>query len=351
VKSSATKIAEMARLLEIRQQSGYTTILVLGARTGAFYRRSSTLGELLMPFSERSFEKLSPTAVFGECHRVLSERSFSERDLHFILNVVIQEATVEDADICLAELIKQGYFGEIITTNIDDLLEQAFNEVQMREGQHYDVFIAGRSAPRHLVNSEHKLCRVIKVFGDFIARAYEVKRHRSYLDHQPDLKFYLERALGADILAIGLDPIWDAELINLIPPGEEQSSVWLVDEDQPHPESLIARTFQGRQTVYLTGRDFHYGGFLKGLHWQLTSRLPQSYQITQEILNELRTISNGYRSLRKERQETWNAVQAALREIDYLRREMSQNFQNLQVELSNLKKEIGHLKRQLRQGE
>jgi hypothetical protein len=336
-------ITEIAKLLAIRKQSGYSTTLVLGARAGAFYRQPRTFHEMIMAFSERSFEGLAAASAFGECYRVLNEHAFSERDLHSILRAAIQEVSIADADICLAELVKEEYFGEIITTNIDDLLEQAFNQVEMKEGQHYEVFIPGRNIGRHLLGSDKKLCRVTKVFGDLIARTYEIKRQRTYLDHQPELKAYLERVLSRDMLVIGLDPAWDAELIHLIPPGEDCGSAWFVDEDPPPAESAMARVFQSRQTQYLTGKEGNYERFFKALHWHLTSRTPSVYQDMQEILGSLRRINNEYRSMNRERRETREALQNVLSTVSLLHQKLDGRFEEWERRFRDVTAELSLL--------
>ena|SRR5579875_72861 len=345
--STESSIPEIAKLLDIRKQGGSGIVLVLGARAGAFYRLSSTFQEMIMGFSERSLQGLSRSAAFDECYRVLNEHSFSERDLDSIFQAALRDVTVTDADLCLADLVKEEYFSEIITTNIDDLLEQAFNQAGVREGQHYEVFIPGRSYEQRLQHPERRLCRVIKVFGDLVARVYDARRQRSYLDRQTRLKEHLQQVLESDILVIGLDPVWDAELIDLIPLDGGQSSTWFVDEDAPPAESRLARVFNARQALYLTGWDGHYDNFLKALFWHLKSSMPTNIRNFFDILSELRKINSEYKISQRERRETQEMLQTTLMQLSSLQQQTEQCFQLVTSELSMLREQLGSLQRLL----
>nr|BBH94271.1 hypothetical protein KTA_24700 [Thermogemmatispora argillosa] len=345
--ASESSIPDIAKLLDIRKQSGSGIVLVLGARAGAFYRLSSAFQEMVMGFSERSLQGLSKPAAFGECYRVLNEHPFSERDLDSIFQAALRDVTVTMADLCLAELVKEEYFSEIITTNIDDLLEQAFSLVEMREGQHYEVFIPGRSYEHRLLLPQRRPCRVIKVFGDLVARVYDARRQRSYLDRQAVLKSHLQQVLGSDILVIGLDPVWDAELIDLLPLDGGLSSTWFVDESLPPPESQMDRVFHARQALYLTGWDGQYENFLKALFWHLNSSIPANIRNFQDILNELRKINSEYTVTRRERRETREMLQDVLTQLSSLQQQTETGFQLFASELSMLREQLGSLRRLL----
>ncbi|WP_052887404.1 SIR2 family protein [Thermogemmatispora carboxidivorans] len=345
--SSESSIPEIAKLLDIRKQGSSGIVLVLGARAGAFYRLSSTFQEIIMGFSERSLHALARPTAFSECYRVLNEHAFSERDLDSIFHAALRDVAVTDADLCLAELVKEEYFSEIITTNIDDLLEQAFSQAGMREGQHYEVFIPGRSYEQSLLHPERRLCRVVKVFGDLVARVYDARRQRSYLDRKIKLKEHLQQVLGSDILAIGLDQRWDAELIDLIPLDGGFSSTWFVDEDLPPPESHMARVFNARQARYITGWDGHYDNFLKALFWHLKSSMPASVKNFFDILSELRKINSEYMIAQRERRETREMLQNTLMQLSSLQQQTEQCFQLVTSELSMLREQLGSLRRLL----
>ncbi|WP_376797442.1 SIR2 family protein [Thermogemmatispora sp.] len=347
--SSESSIPEIAKLLDIRKQSGSGIILVLGARAGAFYRPSSALQEIVMGFSPRSPERLSRPKAFGECYRVLNEHSFSERDLELIFQRALRDVTVTDADLCLAELVKEEYFSEIVTTNIDDLLEQAFSRVEMREGRHYEVFIPGRSYEEWLLHPERRLCRVIKVFGDLVARVYDARRQRFYLDRYARLKEYLQQALKGDILVIGLDPLWDAGLIDLISPEGGFSSTWFVNEELPPAESSMAQIFQARQSLYLTGWDGQYENFLKAIFWHLKSSMPTNISNFLDILSELRKINSERAAAQKERHEIQELFHSVLGQLSLLQQQTEQGFQLITSELSMLREQVGSLRRLLRE--
>jgi len=138
-------ISTIAKLLDVRKRNNHRAVLLLGARTGGLFR-SDHFYESLQEFSNRDFNKLSPLEKFNECHSILTSDHFSEAEIHSIVRTSLRDLTVTIADACLAELVKQGYFEEIISTNIDDMLEQALVEIEMQEQREFEVLIAGRGA-------------------------------------------------------------------------------------------------------------------------------------------------------------------------------------------------------------
>src|SRR5215472_936381 len=128
----------MAKLLKIRKDSHHPTVLLLGARAGRLFR-SEQFYEDLQFFSNVNFHGLPRIKQFTECYTILTSDKFSEWDLYSILQTALKDVGVINPDICLASLIKQEYFDEIISTNIDDVLEGALDQTEMRQGRDYEV--------------------------------------------------------------------------------------------------------------------------------------------------------------------------------------------------------------------
>src|SRR5947209_20140568 len=125
-------IQEMAHMLEIRKMSRHSTVLFLGARAGGLFR-SPAFYDAMQRFSKLNFTTLSLAAQFAECYQVLTWLQSSENELNNILYGILRHVEITEADVCLAELIKQGLFDIIVTTNVDALLEQAFLQVKDRK--------------------------------------------------------------------------------------------------------------------------------------------------------------------------------------------------------------------------
>ncbi|HLG61218.1 MAG TPA: SIR2 family protein [Ktedonosporobacter sp.] len=273
-----TTIAEVANMLEVRRKTNKRTTLVLGARAGGFFR-SKELLDILRRFSSHDFTHLTPLEQFAECYQVLNRRGqFSESDLDGILRQALNEVFISEADLCLAELIKENFFDTIISTNIDDLLERALERVDLKYHKDFDIIIPGHKATIYIDYTEKPFpYRIIKVFGDLSSRVYNIVERRKQitttrLGETEMLRALLERTLARDILVVGLDPIWDEELLVAFPPRSHATSYWYVNEQEP--DHLLQRTWQGGAVRLITGEDGNYGHFIKALHWHLRKEQP-----------------------------------------------------------------------------
>src|SRR5579859_2423022 len=168
---SQADIEEMAKLLKIRKNSHHPTVLLLGARAGRLFR-SEQFYEDLQFFSNVNFHGLPRIKQFKECYTILTSSKFSEWDLYSILQAPLKDIGTINADICLASLIKHKYFDEIISTNIDDVLEGALDQTEMRQGRDYEVMRIGLDTAYY---ERSNPCRIIKPFGDLVSRDYTIK--------------------------------------------------------------------------------------------------------------------------------------------------------------------------------
>jgi len=164
-------IREMANLLEVRKDSHHPTVLLLGTRAGRLFRSTHFYNNLQL-FSNRNFQEIPLISQFQECYAILTSDKFSETDIHSILRRSLKDVSVIDTDTNLASLIKHGYFNEIISTNIDDALEDALLQTGMKEGQDFEVISIGRNPPQ---DEKSCFCRITKVYGELVSRHYTVK--------------------------------------------------------------------------------------------------------------------------------------------------------------------------------
>ena len=265
IETSKSTIADMAYLLKSRKDNRNPTVLFVGARAGGLFR-SRELYNLGQLYTNRpSFRRLPLSEQFSECFKVLMSDRLGEADRHNLLIDSLRNQSFSPADVALASLVKEGVFDIIISTNIDGLLQEAFNSVNLRPGLDYQVRI-----PQRFFYSESESIftgskpTLIKVFGDLAAHQYRTKPSylRDYRDLRRDLGSYLRR----DILLIGFDPTWDQEIDDSFPFDEGQS-VWYVDEDLPAGTSRIARALDGRSGMKrIIGAYGTYANFLPTLH-------------------------------------------------------------------------------------
>src|SRR2546422_3487835 len=151
--ASRSDAPEIATLLEFRKKHNQRTVLFLGSRAGGLFR-SQQFYDTMWQFSKRDFAELSRFEQFSECYKILQEERFSERDRFSILSSSLRGVGTIDADVCLAELVKDGVFDVVISTNIDDLAEQAFIQVGMRELEDFQVLIPRRGTDLGIIHSQ-----------------------------------------------------------------------------------------------------------------------------------------------------------------------------------------------------
>ncbi len=133
----------------------------------------------------------------------------------------------------LAILVKTGYFDRVLTTNIDNLFEQALNGVGLRIGSDYEVI--SLISPQDSQKSWHSgsrfgnLLRIIKLYGDVgqsetILTPQEIEQ---VLESQSSIK----SSLKSHTIMVGYE--FESEAINrwltFVPGGE----LWWVNSSDP----------------------------------------------------------------------------------------------------------------------
>jgi hypothetical protein len=267
-------IQKIANLLEMRKESNHATVLLLGSRAGKLFR-SAVLYEVLQPFSQRNFDQLSHLEQFRECFHILTSNKFDETDIHSLLHSSLRNIGNADADILLATLLKYGYFHEIITTNIDNSLEGAMLTVGMKEGRDYEVT---RSTRNLIWVNTYIPYHITKAFGDFSSKDYIIKRNL-YLDNNQSLKGFLQSTLSGDVLAVGIDPVWDQDILRIIP-TIANGSVWLVSEEEDIIDKSpdLAALLHKRPSARILGHEGSYDSFISKIHNYLRGSNFSSYR-------------------------------------------------------------------------
>ena len=312
-------IAEIAHALKTRKNNNQSMVLLLGSRAGALFH-SQSFYETMKGYSNRNFNMLSRQEQFVECYKLLQQGRFGDREIHSILTHSLREKTAIEVNICLAELVKQDLFDIILSTNVDTFLEDAFKDAGMKEQHDFDVIIPKPDSSLHdLIYSDKRLsCKMIKAFGDLGPRVYSVAKRDFYLDSIHNLKGILEHILARDVLVIGFDPAWDAEMLRAFPAGN--GSLWLVTEEDVHNRHPLASLAKhGRQVKCITGKMGSSEQFLKALHWHFYERMPMSYQVVHDMNRELVALRNKLDKL----ETIYSEVQAVHKELLYLQEKCS----------------------------
>ena len=255
-------IQDIAKRLETRKQIQNSTVLVLGSRAGGLFR-SQSLYTTLSQFSSRPFSELPRIEAFEECYSILQRKEdLSASDVHGIINRAVQEVSFSGEDEALAQLIQQGYFSDIITTNVDDVLEEALRHVGLRTGRDFEILYPGMNRRLHPTTFSHKW--IVKVFGDFLSGNYAIKERTKYLT--TEVRSVLDTLLRKDVLMVGIDPAWDEELLLACPLLGD--TLWYVSEDTSLPP-LIERLMRSRSGAIFCGEDGQYSQFFPKLSQQM----------------------------------------------------------------------------------
>lgn len=352
-------VLELARLLEARKIDGHATVLLLGAKAGGLYR-SRAFVEAMRGFSSRDFTHLTPQEQLTESYQVLNQLQPGEYELDTSLRDFLREVKITEADICLAELIKQEVFNTIISTNIDDLLEYSLNVVEMKEPDDFGVVLPEQDFVAANNQSDREApCQIIKAFGDLESSKYRVVQRETYFNRNWRMRNLLRDMVEKDIIIVGLDPVWDGEILRLFSP-EAMSNLWFVNEESLVDHPLVAWVVSQRQDVkYVVGKEGLYEAFFKTLHWHLTKRMPINYQFNHDVKNSLQSLANDQRSMyneiHKTLQEQREMISLLHREINEqssinskigkVLEEQTDSLMILQQQVAELKKNVDKLSR------
>lgn len=329
------EIKDMASRLEARKKRVSTTLL-LGARAGWLYRTSHliTICEKLSPVA---FNNLTHNKRFNASYKVLKDSNvLGETEVYHYLRLALAEQAPMHADNYLIHLIEQGYFNEIISTNIDDLLEQAFIQAELKEHKDFEVF-SPRKKFFHDDNSPKY--RIIKLYGDFTSRDYDLAHPLAYLEQDTDLEQNIKRLLHRPVVAIGIDPELDYDLLKIFPSSKEM--LHFVNEDDLTGSSSFASLFQDRSTFYITGQQGQYEHFVTALHNHLNVGVPFTYQLARDIRSSLETIGDQVTTTQQQQQQ----IQVQLQQIQDQLHTLKLQQQNLyeQIESSYAHQHFSHL--------
>jgi hypothetical protein len=289
---STITVPEIANRLNLRMDAGGRTVLFLGARAGAFFR-NATFYDWVQKLSigMSNFSMLEELDKFAESHRVL--KGLNQAIIHDVLKIS-QKSKMKDnhsrpEDNYLVDLAKAEFFDTIIATNIDGLLERAFDHSGMVENYGYHVYIHGLNSVEEVAQSKSEYCKLFKVFGDLGANRYATFAEDKFaLAGDRELKEFLETTLAKSILVLGFDPVWDAPIERYFP--EQGGELWFVNETLPQESSLMGRTIQRRGGKYIAGPLGSYRRFVHSLHFKLIKTDPESSEILAKIFDELEYV-------------------------------------------------------------
>jgi hypothetical protein len=261
---------DIGEWLELRRRNNQQTILLLGSQAGALYR-SIPFYNYCQQYTTHNLQTHSPAWSFRACYEVLMRNQLGERELHALLQDIFKNVRnllgPYDGDGYFAEIVRKGYFREIISTNIDDLVEQALHHAGLIEKKDFEVFIAGKQPPPQQRELPYRLT---KVFGDWQSREYMIYNRQTHISSNAALNSYLHTILHGNVLAIGIDPLWDGAILPLL--RDAPTSLWFVgkDEGSIYDQQIAAILHQEEEkSVAIVGENHGYEEFWRTLYQQL----------------------------------------------------------------------------------
>jgi hypothetical protein len=260
---------DMGEWLERRRRSNHQTILLLGSRAGALYR-SLPFYNYCEQHTSQKLQTYSPIWSFRECYKILLQQQLGERELHAILQDSFKHIKnlLGEGDGCFAEIVRRGYFREIISINIDDIVERALSHVGLIEDRDFEVLIPEKERKLPLSQERELPYRLTKVFGDWLSREYAIYNRESYITDHAELDQYLRNILRDDVLAIGIDPIWDSGILPLL--HDAPTTLWFVNEEKDIIyDQQVTSILDQTKSVAALGPSYRYEEFWRSLYRHL----------------------------------------------------------------------------------
>ena len=131
-------------------------------------------------------------------------QALSLRDRADLLAYALRESAVRDGYQALADLILDGYFSTILTTNVDSLLEEALHEAGVRASD-MQVLIVGRDQPEYIVETlihGVKPITLLKLYGS-LNEGVLPERFPDVFTLPREIEENLVHLLAQDMLVVG----------------------------------------------------------------------------------------------------------------------------------------------------
>src|SRR5581483_7746470 len=254
-------IAYFARNLDRRREEGHQTTLILGSRASALFR-SDTFYEIMQQYGNPSFGQKAPVKKFEECYTLLTKKgNFNIREIDSILNLALENMPLSPADLYLAALIVQRFFDVVISTSLDDFLWRALRRLGVHE-ESVEVYDGYNDSyeDQNRAEKARRLFLLVNAFGQLTTRGYKVQRENYFKERQA-LKELIWEHTQNDVLCLGYDPVWDAELGKVFHPVG--GTLWYINEEEL---SLFSDDDAQREIVRRVNPDCSYDYFLENLY-------------------------------------------------------------------------------------
>jgi len=284
-------IAYIASFLQMSRAQGQKAVLILGSRTGALFR-SAEFYDTMKQYALPSFDEQTLTQKFGTCYQLLTNELssqeqdkqaplfpyFDEQKIDAILSLALSKINISSADINLAHLIRLRFFDTVISTNVDDMLELAMENLEMEQGRDFYIYDPDVDA-EVLKHTQQFPSHIMKVFGNFSLNNYKIKQRHNYLSYKQPLVNWLQDVQQHHLFVVGLDPFWDAEIFRMLSMSNE--AFWSVDEKVPGKQAESHQTATMRVIWYVHAKEGSYEYFFRVLHEECSKHSATAINVNQ----------------------------------------------------------------------
>jgi len=276
---STSRLRSLAELMRLRRESGEQPyVLVLGA--GASLASGCSSGRELIEgvvaqLSSKDLAALSWDERLAEFYSLLDNLSVTER--YLILKGHLEGKRPSVGYRCLAELVKEGYFDIIISTNLDVFVEDALSDAGLR-AEDFAVLINGKDTEdqiRQALEYREPRVKIIKLHGDLPTRTFAFTPEEIF-EFGEKLEGLLREQLSRDIIIVG-HSMRDDDLNRCI--RRQGGSIWYVNPTRPGAAQFIGRAMQVRTSNAITGELGKFDNFFQALYNELMMNTHQEMAV------------------------------------------------------------------------
>jgi hypothetical protein len=243
----------LIRLLRERRDTDPTNPYVLFLGAGA----SLTSGASLF---SRVFDGVGATSYDDFSSLV---QSLSDTERHVLLSAHVNQTAPSLAALELASLVRDGYFSIVLTTNFDNVLEKALQDIGLGPDD-FVVLVNEHRAPLSRLNAllghPSPRIKIVKLHGDVSRRSYALTRQETVQFAKPVEDALRQLFSERDIILVGTR-FADLDLLRLVP-ATGDGALWHVNPSRPEGHFLGTLQARGAGANTIEGDAGHFESFI-----------------------------------------------------------------------------------------
>ena len=241
-------------------------------------------GELL----KQQIDKQKRERFFEIWNRLDGDSKYSILRLHLWEN-----KSPSDGYIDLAHLIKMGYIKMVLSTNLDNLLENALNNAGWYQPNDFIPIVNGKDMPEAVVEqieSSHALFKLVKLHGSLESQGSYAFTPEEVFDFEKTIKPSLFRIINQSLIILG-HSMQDRDIDMLF--DDEGKEIHFVKPTRPETENRIDTILKVRsQGSIIDGDSGKFDNFFRKLRFYIEKESDETkiQSIVQPIEGFLRSI-------------------------------------------------------------